>query len=375
MEPLTPRAGEPPSFAPDRFSPRPGDPSAAVPPGDPGEGPRPLPAEIVLPTERTFRAYYDPWAYGQMVLYVVNLAKGLAHDRWRLDGEVPAAPHAARAFPPIKVDPSVKTVVRESEDLKPIDWSSFPILVDGTEVCIDFGDWNIVRAGAADHAHWLRLQFHSSYKAYPWMGAFPAATFKDWDYYDRVQTGVRRARKGLREPTIVLNNQDVAGVHDSRVRRRFMVRGMLDYHFGDRVDFAWTTPEAWHGKAAHALCYVQVPGSWENIMDKGQLQMIGLGLPTISPILYQQCCDGLLQPGIHYLACRQDFRDLPDLIRWLETHPDEAAGMGHNAWLFFQEFCTPMAVWSYVKDRIDHGSRPSRATIDTDLCPPGLYAS
>jgi hypothetical protein len=359
---------------PDRLSPRPGDPSAArfAAPAPEPEPPRPLPAEIVVPTERTFRDRYDPWTYNQMILFAVNLARGVADDVWRLDGETPAAPHSARAFPAIRVDPSVKTAVRESEDLKPIDWSSFPILVDGTEVVLDFGDWNIVRAGASDHAHWLRFQFHSSYKAYPWMGAFTAASFRDWAYYDRAQREVR-ARQDFRAAHAILNNQDLAGTFDGRVRRRCMVRGMLHWHFADRVDFALTTPEEWHAKAAHALCYVQVPGSWENIMDKGQLQMIGLGLPTISPVLYQQCCDGLLQPGIHYLACRQDYKDLPDLIRWLDAHRDEAAAMGHNAWLFFQEFCTPMAVWSYVKDRIDHGSRPSRGTIDGDLCPPGLY--
>jgi hypothetical protein len=102
--------------------------------------------------------------------------------------------------------------------------------------------------------------------------------------------------------------------------------------------------------------------------------MMGLGIPVISPVMIDQCCDGLMQPGIHYLMCRQDYLDVPDLIRWCEKNRDEAAAMGHNAWMFFQEFCTPLAVWSYVKDRILHGPRHCRDDIDTDLSPPGLYA-
>jgi hypothetical protein len=240
-------------------------------------------------------------------------------------------------------------------------------------VVIDFGDWNIVRAGAADHAHWLRFHFHSSYKSYPWLGSFPVPTFMDWDYYDRIQRQVRE-RRDPRTVQTILNNQDVPLFRDNRRRRRFMVKGMLRHEFGDQVDFSWTKPDVWHAKAEHALCYVQVPGSWENIMDRGQLQMIGLGIPTISPILIDQCCDGLLQPGIHYLACRQDYLDVPDLIRWCDRNRDEAAAMGHNAWMFFQEFCTPFGVWSYVKDRIDNGPRHWRQNIDDDLSPPCLYA-
>ena len=333
--------------------------------------PRPLPAEIVVPSDRLLRISHTDFAYHQLVPYIIGTVRGLAADSWRLDGAEPAPPYA-RGFPAIKVDASTPTAVRESDQLIPLDWSSFPVLVDGIKVIVDFSDWHFVRAGAPEYKHWLRMHVHSGFKCYRWMGSFPPATFMDWAYYDRIQRETRE-RRDPQTVTAILNNQRPGVYYDSRHRRRFMVRGMLDHAFGDRADFELTGYHQWHAKAEHALCYVQVPGSWENMIDRGQLQMIGLGIPTISPILYDQSCDGLLQPGIHYLACRQDYRDIPELVRWCETHRDEAAAIGRNAWLFFQEFCTPLAIWSYIKDRIVHGPRHWRGNIDDDLSPPCLY--
>jgi hypothetical protein len=334
--------------------------------------PLPLPAEIVFPTTESLKAYYDWYKFDHMVSYVVNLARGLADDVWRLDGQPPAAPHSARGFPQVRVDSSTPTAVRESEDLVPIDWSSFPIRVDGTEVVIDTSDWHLVNPAASGHGHWLRFHYHSSFKTFPWLGAFVTQTFQDWAHYDVAQRECR-ARRDPRRTMTILNNAQTGNEYDSRHRRRLLVRGMLHRDFGDRADFAWTPPDEFYAKAEKALCYVQVPGSYQNSMDRGILQMMGLGVPAISPVIYDQCCDGLLQPGIHYLCCREDYRDVPDLVRWCEAHRDEAAAMGHNAWMFFQEFCTPLAVWSYVKHRIDHGARHLQGTIDGDLCPPGLY--
>jgi hypothetical protein len=348
--------------------------------------PRPLPEEIVVPTTAILRGHLQPFAFDHLATYVVNLAKGLADDVWRLDGVQPAAPHSARSSPQIRVDTSTKTRVHESGDLQPLDWSSFPILVDGTEVIIDFGDWNLINPTANQHNHWLRFHFHSSYKAYPWLGSFPPASFLDWVYYEHIQRKVRENRKPETALT-VMNSQNVNGFNSSRVRRRLMVREMLVSEFGDRANTS-KGPQppfrkydgsenlimpTWHDNAVNALCYIQVPGSWDNILDRGQLQLMGLGVPVISPIMIDQCCDGMMQPGVHYLACRQDYKDVVDLVHWCEKNREEAFAIGHNAWMFFQEFCTPIAVWSYIKDRIDNGPRHWRQNIDDDFCPPGLY--
>jgi hypothetical protein len=332
---------------------------------------RTLPREIVFPAMAVLRAYYSPWTMREVILPFIELARGLAIDKWRLDGQAPAPPYV-RGFPAIQVDPTGPTEVKESEDLKPRDWSCYPILVDGTEVIVDFGDWHNVSHAAFSHPHWLRYHFHSSSKNSPMLGSLTTTTYSDWSPYDSLQRRVRE-RRDARPPTLILNNQSPYGHTESRRNRRFMVRGMLHWHFPDRARFDWSTQEDFFEKAAEALCFVAAPGSWENSLDRSQIQMIGLGVPTITPMIYDQCCDGLLQPGIHYLACRQDYRDVPDLINWLESHRDEAAAISHNAWLFFQEFCTPLAVWSYVKDRIDHGPRHWRQGVDDDLSPPALY--
>jgi hypothetical protein len=332
-----------------------------------------LPQEIVFPALETLRAHFIKWSVDEVISPLIESARGLAVDRWRLDGQEPAPPYVRR-FPVIKVkvDPDRPTVVRESQDLKPLDWSCYPILVDGTEVIIDFGDWHNVSHAAFSRPHWLRHHFHSSGKNSPTMGSITTTTYSEWNTYDSRQERIR-ARRDARPPMVILNNQSTYGGPDSRRNRRLMVRGLLHYHFADRVDFTWSNQNDFYEKAANALCFVGTPGSWENSLDRSQLQMMGLGVPTITPQIYDQCCDGMMQAGIHYLACSQDYNDVPDLIRWLETHRDEAAAIGHNAWLFFQEFCTPIAIWSYVKDRIEDGPRHWREGIDDNLSPPALY--
>jgi hypothetical protein len=332
---------------------------------------RTLPREIVFPTAKTFEEAYSQFDRTAYVGHIVGLAKGLEHDVWRLPGQEPAPPYE-RSMPAVKVDPSGKTIVRESEDLKILEWSSFQILVDGTLVVIDFNDGHNFSPLSFKYPHWLRFRFHSNCKCYPQLGALTMTTFGDWARYDELQRQAR-AERNMRKNRTIICNQWISPYRDRNVRRRLMVRGMLYQRFGDRVDMTMVPQDKFHQKAASALCYVSVPGDWENQMARGQLQMIGLGVPTISPIMYEQCCDGLLQPGIHYLACRQDFMDVPDLIKWCETHPDELTAMSHNAWLFFQEFCTPIAVWSHVKDRLESGPRHWRADINDDLSPPCLY--
>ena len=343
---------------------------------------RSLPASIVVPSTEVLRGYYIPFSFDHLCTYVVNMARGLKDDRCRLDGEKLAPPYTERGFPRIEVDTSVKTVVVESADLRPLDWSSFPIRVDDVEVILDFGDWHLVNPTANQHNHWLRFHFHSSYKSYPYLGSFPPASFLNWEYYEIRQREIRE-RRDPKTVEMILNNQSLGTAFDSRRRRRLKVRETLVSQFGSRANVVkgatpiapmGMTAVAWHALAEHALCYIQVPGSWENILDRGQLQMMGLGIPTISPYLTDQCGDGHLQPGVHYLMCRQDYRDVPDLVHWCQHNREEAAGIGHNAWMFFQEFCTPIAVWSYIKDRIENGPRHWRQNIDDDLSPPALYA-
>lgn len=238
---------------------------------------------------------------------------------------------------------------------------------------IDFNDGHNFSPLSYQYPHWLRFRFHSNCKPYPWLGALTMTSFTDWARYGELQQQVREQRK-LRKTNTIICNQWLNTWGDRNERRRLMVRGLLHTKLGDRVDFKQTGQDAFFQKAATAMCFVSVPGDWENQMVRGQLQMIGLGLPTISPVMYEQCCDGLLQPGIHYLACRPDFLDVPDLISWCDNHPDEIEAIGHNAWLFFQEFCTPIAVWTYIKDRLESGPRHGRQNIDDDLSPPCLYA-
>jgi hypothetical protein len=296
---------------------------------------RPLPTEIVFPSEVAWQSF----------------------GRFLIDNHCHYVLKTAGILPGV--------VVQRSDGLRPLAWSAFPILVDGQEVVIDFSDYHDVHPDNAHHAHWLRFHFHSAMKPYANLGSFPPISFHNWeDYREAADLSVRR--RGA-DCDVILNNQDPGAVHNSHYRRRLYVRGMLHYHFGTVVDFERTTQAVWFGKAVTAICYVHVPGSWENCLDRGQVQMMALGVPVICPPIYDYCGNGLLEPWVHYIPCRQNYEDIPELVGRCREDRDWADGIGLRARGFFETFCTPRAIWAYVKDRLDHGPRHARDTIDGDL--------
>jgi hypothetical protein len=57
--------------------------------------------------------------------------------------------------------------------------------------------------------------------------------------------------------------------------------------------------------------------------------------------------------GVHYLACRDDFSDLRDLIDGVLAHPDRYLAMRLKARQFWIENCSVAARWQYVSHCID----------------------
>lgn len=296
---------------------------------------------MALPTRQALRRKFPEYEADNQAAYVLNTARAIARG----------------VFAGSAMD------VEESDDLEPVCWSAFPVEVDGVRVVVDFSDYLLLDPQHSAHDHWLRFHYTSAFKPFPSLGVFPRQTFHDWAEYLQVSAEVAAARSP-EGGHAVLNNQAPGPEFDSRHRRRMLVRGMLHYHFPRRADFQWTPRRDFWRKAVGALCYVHVPGSTENMIDRGWAQMLAMGVPVVSPPMHDYLGPGGPPlAGVHYLACRDDYADLIEKVDWCEANREEAFRVGVAGREFFLAQATPVPIWGMVKARLDSAG----ACIDCDL--------
>jgi hypothetical protein len=317
-----------------------------------------LPERIELPTADCLLANgIHPDIVRDRYHYILGTVRGLTdhHDRWRLG----IAKDSYYATPLLTL----------RDDLKPVNWSSFPIVVDGVPMVIDVSDFVLVPEESAGHAHWLRFHFSAGMKPFKHLGSFPPMSFCDWAQYEQLQEEGLNTIKGPR----ILAANSLGSEWDSRHRRRLYLRGILHYHFDGRADFRWTRRSEFWRRAMDSCCYVHSAGSWENSLDRSPLELFGLGTCVICPTIHDYCGEEQPQPGEHYLACRNDFKDVPDLVNSCLDDIGMATDVGRRAWIFFQRNCTPLAIWSSVLRRLRHGAPWHRGLgVDCDVAKPSL---
>ncbi len=251
-----------------------------------------------------------------------------------------------------------RTTVEVDPALKPVWWSAYPILVDGREVVIDVGDDCMLSPHASGHGHWLKYQYVSPFQMYPYLGSFPQVSFYDWAEYHRLRGEVRydpAAPGAMPFASRPILHMQARG-HDRGPLgpgpRRDFVHGLLRARFGGQVA-GELLPQAEFWRLAGA-CSVSVhaPGSYNNCLDRGQWQLMALGVCTVSPTLYSYCGDGPPEPGVHYVRCRDDYADLGDRVAGCLADPARCAAIGGSAAEFFRERGTPEGIWGYVARRL-----------------------
>jgi hypothetical protein len=133
------------------------------------------------------------------------------------------------------------------------------------------------------------------------------------------------------------------------VERRKLVQDMLVANFAD-VDISTNDDQVdfWH---QHQTCLaaVCVPGATNNMVDRGQMELMGLGVCTISPELKTLFPDKLLlTPGVHYIKCADDYSDLVDIIKHLEQNKEQARTIGIEASQFYEIHYAPKKYWRWI---------------------------
>jgi hypothetical protein len=245
--------------------------------------------------------------------------------------------------------PEIEVVTDPSLQL--VGWSGVPLLVDGVRAVIDVSNYLDTLHLASGHAHWFRYEFVPALAAFPEFAHFTKMSFVDWGLFRRLRAEVEYRPERSRTVLYIQSDGPERGPLGPYPRRS-AVRRLLAEAFPHNLYTTWHSPEVYFRLAGACNCSVHVPGSWNNILDRAQWQMMGLGVCTISPTLHTTILGDQLVPGLHYLACRDDYSDLIHVVKGCLSDPGLAAAVGAAAAEFFVARGTPRPIWEYVKRRI-----------------------
>ena len=130
----------------------------------------------------------------------------------------------------------------------------------------------------------------------------------------------------------------------SMLRKEFQ---NIDVNSNSHQETFWRVHES-------CLASVCVPGANNNMVDRGHMELLGLGVCTVSPRL-DTLFPGhrVLEPGVHYLQCADDYSDLCSILRDLTANPQQAKQVGLNARKFFDKTYIPVHYWAWIMSQLE----------------------
>lgn len=154
--------------------------------------------------------------------------------------------------------------------------------------------------------------------------------------------------------SMVLSKQIPNG---AATKRRKRVHSMLEEAFGENVDIKVNCDQIdfWkmHETAIASVC---VPGATNNMADRGQTELLGMGVCTISPEIktifpYNK----KIRDNYHYIQCNDDYSDLVEIVQTLYDNPKRSIRIGKNAKRFYEKYYSPEVYWKWiVKSVMNH---------------------
>lgn len=218
--------------------------------------------------------------------------------------------------------------------------TKFEVIIERRRVLIDISDHpdviDITPYAVAFKIHWNN---------HPGMIPLCPVSFYDWQQYYSLQPKISYQCKGK-----ILNNQRPYG---NALKRRTLIRQILVKRYKSLVDYEQTKPLEFFAKINNCVVSVCVPGATNDILDRGQLQYMGLGACTLAPPLIGFMPFGLkLEPNTHYVCCSPTYGDIIEKVDWCMEHPEECKQIGQNAKDLFQKACTPERISSWVLQNV-----------------------
>ncbi len=217
---------------------------------------------------------------------------------------------------------------------------SFETVIDGRAAIVDYSDHH--KVGAIELGLPI-FKFHYSRELHgdlPNVFPFSPISFFEWGAVNPLNYQPAASRW-------ILNAQRPGGAAKDR---REAVQAMLRDKYGADVDTEITDQTGFWHRGGDCLVAVCVPGARPDILDRGQLQLMALGVCTISPVLdITLLWWKTLRPGIDYLTCRPDFSDLPKAIEYVRKNPQTAQAIGRSAREQFKRYLMPAKLAEWIQ--------------------------
>jgi hypothetical protein len=170
---------------------------------------------------------------------------------------------------------------------------------------------------------------------------FAPISFYDWDYKER----------NNELGNTVFYNQRAYG---NAVERRNYVANMLQKNCKNLDMKIRSQKNYFNAVIDNAVVSIHVPGQNNNMLDRAQLQMMAIGIPTISPKLPEILpFNHSITPGWHYWKCEDDYSDLIEVIEKASRHQGGSSyGIPYYAKLLFYSSCIPKKIVEWMNECI-----------------------
>jgi hypothetical protein len=181
--------------------------------------------------------------------------------------------------------------------------------------------------------HW----FDNIHKKYNNVFPLCPVNFTNWALFEKLRKNINFLPD---KDKLILNNQRPMG---DRWRRQ-KAQTLIKKHYPNQNDTKYYSgnQENFFMNLNKALVSVHVPGCREDILDRGQTQMFGLGACTISPYMKEKLAWNVkVEAWTHYVPCQPDMSDLVEKINWCMERPQMCKEIGENAKKLFDDNIHP----------------------------------
>jgi len=228
----------------------------------------------------------------------------------------------------------------------------FRAMLDDQMFLVDFHDMKSAEPVSADVEGLARFKFsYSACHLPPDHRMFPywPTSFPSWEKFEETKA---RIRYGDGDRVLFAQVQHAWAEYPGARTRMYDV---IPAAFPGRTDSDARKPiEEYWLDINTCLVRIFVPGSRNDMLDRGHGQYLAFGCCTIAPPIsnilpgYER-----LVAGTHYVQCAADYSDVVDRVRWCERHRAECREIGRNAAALFARRGTPKALLAWVLECVE----------------------
>jgi hypothetical protein len=178
---------------------------------------------------------------------------------------------------------------------------------------------------------------------------YPLCVLQDyeWKQFKAARNRVNYTADGH----IVTNNQRVRA---AAKKRRTLVQQKLLKQYSGVVSIQFKPQLTWWLSHNTCLAAIHVPGARNDMLDRGQLELMGLGVCVISPEIVTVLGDDYrLEPFKHYVPVESNYGNLIEMIQWCKNNRGTCIEIGVNAQYLFDQIVPPEKYWNYIRTILD----------------------